>query len=76
MVDFPTPPFWFATAMMRDAFRFRDREADLGRGFTGSSFTFVLDAVVLGTARAAATRGAFEEAGIAGEALRLVTTAP
>ncbi|HEU4355787.1 MAG TPA: hypothetical protein VFT27_09385 [Actinomycetota bacterium] len=75
-MDFPTPPFWFATAMMRDVFGFRGREADLGRGFTGGSFTFVSDLDVLGAVRAAATRGAFEEAGVAGEALRLVTTAP
>jgi hypothetical protein len=75
-VDFPTPPFWLATAMMRDVFAFRGRGLDLGRGFTGGSFVFVLDADLPCAGRAAATRGAFEEAGVAVEALRLVTTAP
>ncbi|HET9722972.1 MAG TPA: hypothetical protein VFR44_03905 [Actinomycetota bacterium] len=74
-MDFPTPPFWFATAMMRAAFAFRGRGDVFGRGFTGGSSAFTLDAEVLCTARAAAW-GAFEEAGVAGDALRLVTTAP
>jgi len=62
--------------MMRVAFGFRGRGRDFGRGLTGGSFTFVLDAELPCAERAAATRGAFEEAGVAGEALRLVTTAP
>jgi hypothetical protein len=79
-VDFPTPPFWFATAMTRDDLALRGRDLDLGWDLTGGSFTFVFGVGFAGeglcTARVATTRGAFEEAGVADEALRLVTTAP
>jgi hypothetical protein len=62
--------------MIRDVFALRGRGRDFAWGFTGGSFTFVLDADAPCAGRGAAMRGAFEEAGLAGEALRLVTTAP
>jgi hypothetical protein len=62
--------------MMRADFGFRATLTCLERGFTDGSFVVVARMLLACADARADVRDVVEEAGAAGEALRLVTTAP